>query len=169
MATTTHKRIISLVLLLPGLIPWLFILVFYLQENHIRHEMKEKLEANIPLQSLTLNDHEIRWVKKNREILVNGKMFDIKTSLRENGRTTFTGLYDDQETALKQQLQEGWEKQSSQDNILIAQLLTAVQNLYFEDPGMYLLSYMPPPGYPILSGFELAWTYKDIHSPPPRC
>ena len=52
MTASKNKRIISLSLLVIGLLPWIFILGIYVQENRIRHMMKERLEEGLPLADL---------------------------------------------------------------------------------------------------------------------
>lgn len=89
--------------------------------------MKEKAEASL-LHKVSLNEAEVRWVKYGKEILINGQLFDIKSYIVQNGVATFSGLFDDEETALLDQI-----KKDHQDNTggkQLVQLFKLFQNLY---------------------------------------
>jgi hypothetical protein len=47
----------------------------------------------------------LKWFKENKEIIVDGKLFDIKSVVFQDGIASFTGLYDDQEMYIKLQLE----------------------------------------------------------------
>lgn len=88
-------------LLLVGL-PIVVPLCFYIQQKHIRHEMKERLEKE---QLVTLTLKNLIWHKKDKELLIDGKMFDVQ-AVKQLADASYlvTGLYDIQEKALFQQL-----------------------------------------------------------------
>jgi len=66
--------------------------------------MEEKLE-NEQLQTVAIPISDVKWFKENKEILVDGKLFDIKSVVFQDGIASFTGLYDDQEMNIKLQLE----------------------------------------------------------------
>jgi hypothetical protein len=169
MTVSNNKKIISASLLISGLLPWIFVLGVYVQEQRIRHFMKEKLEESLPLNTITLADHLVHWVKKDREILVNGKMFDIKSTTSVNGFTTFTGLYDEQETQLKKLAEKGWKKHRSQGHQLLTQLISAFQNLYYSLDESSAITLPGKRDYPITHSHPLVCIPQDIPSPPPWC
>lgn len=79
--------------------PLLFILVLQGLQLYVRHQLKERLakEASV---HLALPAGELVWVKMGREILVDGKMFDI-TFIRYEGNTALvTGIFDHKETGI---------------------------------------------------------------------
>lgn len=154
--------------MLMGCIPWLFVLLFCIHQQRIRHQMKEKLEENIPHHTVCIPDDEINWVEKGKEIWVNGKMFDIKTAHHENGITTFTGLYDEDETALKIKLDQDWKKRSSNDSQLLSDFFQTLQNVFFEVGNNEKINI---PVVRHLSLFyipHLCSPYKTILTPPPQ-
>lgn len=51
-------------------------------------------------------EKELQWYKKNHEILVDGKMFDVKSIELKDGVYEITGLFDDMETELNAMLEE---------------------------------------------------------------
>jgi hypothetical protein len=101
------KRIISkttalLFLVIAGC-PLFYSAHFLYQQQHIRHEMKEKLEAQY-LQTITLNKKDVHWFKKNKEIKIDDYLFDVKEWYAEGDNVILKGLYDKQEDALHAQL-----------------------------------------------------------------
>ena len=129
--------------------------------------MKQRMQERM-LQTITLADGEIIWVKKGKEITLQGKMFDIKSIEHKNGITTFHGLYDEDETLLNKNFTEGWGKNQFAQNQLLAQLFNGLQNIYFNsfadtpllsDKQSHLVSFNSP---------ELLTQFRTIPTPPPQ-
>jgi hypothetical protein len=86
----------------------------------IRHEMKEKLETEM-LHQVTINKNDLVWVKPNAEIILHGKMFDVKSIKAENDLLHIEGLFDDEETAIEKFIEStGNTENSNQKNTLIS-------------------------------------------------
>jgi hypothetical protein len=104
---------------------------FLYQQQHIRHEMKEKLEAQYLL-TITLHKKDVHWFKKNKEIKIGDHLFDVKEWYAEGDNVILKGLYDKQEDALHAQLDQL--QRNSADNksstATFAQLLLI--SLFFE-------------------------------------
>lgn len=94
----------SLVLLLIVSIPCLLFVYYQSAQWYIRHEMEEKLE-NEQLQTIVIPVSDVKWYKENKEIIVEGKLFDVKSVAYQDEMASFTGLYDHQETNIKAQLE----------------------------------------------------------------
>lgn len=76
--------------------------------------MLEKLERS-HLQRISIATDRIQWYEEGKEIIVDGKMFDIKSSKVVNDSTIFYGLYDHEETSLKQQVESIVNNKSARD------------------------------------------------------
>lgn len=94
--------------------------------------MKEKMEQ-AELHTIALADNEIQWAKAGKEIWVQGKMFDIKSIEHKDGITIFKGLFDEEETILKQNLKSNREKNQAKQNQLFSQLFQCLHGIYFEN------------------------------------
>ena len=112
MLKTTTKKTITYFLLFLAAVPLIYILTFKVQQHTIRHKMNARLEANV-LHTICIPEHDVHWMKNGKEISVNGKMFDIKSFHINEGVYVFKGLYDDEETALREQLQKEQETNST--------------------------------------------------------
>jgi hypothetical protein len=165
---TATKKIASILFMLLGTTPWLFVFIFIIRQEAIRHEMKEELEKDIPKQVVVIPDSDIHWVKKGKEIFVNGRMFDIKTMISRDDLTTFTGLYDEQETALKKQLSESWNRNISQRNQLLAQLFFSFPFTLIETRADIITNDSIKNEITVLKTPGLPKRHKTILTPPPQ-
>ena len=168
MVNIPTKKAVSICLLLTGIIPWLCVLGFYIQEQVIQHRMEERLEESMIYHTVAIPDNEIHWEEEGREIWVHGKLFDIKSSHSENGVTSFTGLYDYEETALKKQLKENLDRNDDKDSQLISQLITSLQQLFFEENATTArLLFITRSAFSYTTE-RLPYPYCDISTPPPQ-
>ena len=131
--------------------------------------MDKKL-AQETIQTITLEESSVVWLEKNKEILVAGKPFDIKTITRSGNNITFSGLFDFRDKVLKNQLeayQNSKDRSASESNSF---LLLLFANYYQVAEPINLNA-------PVLVNKEKEWQkYQDkIHSlyleiliPPPR-
>jgi hypothetical protein len=122
---TATKKISSLLFILLGFIPLLFVLFISLQKKEIRHRMEKELE-NGELQTIVVAENQVTWMD-DHEIWVNNSMFDIATKKLENGIYTFTGLYDEEETKLVEKERKTTGNHEEQ-NKLLAQLFKSLPN-----------------------------------------
>ena len=93
------KKTGILLLLVFAAIPLFYALGFRVQQLAIHQKMKKRLESQF-LHSITIAEKDIYWIEKGKEILINGMMFDIRSSTFEKGYYSFTGLYDNEDQAL---------------------------------------------------------------------
>jgi len=77
-----------------------------------RHEMWEEAEKE-NFETLSLKKTTIVWVKKGREIWVNGSYFDVKDIRYETDSAFVTGIYDHKEQALALQFEREQQSRSN--------------------------------------------------------
>jgi len=105
--------IIPLFFLLLTLTPVLLLGGLQAFQFYLKQRMEASLESGA-LQTLSLPASEVHWYEEGREILVEGKMFDIKTYAISNGVFTAQGVFDEEETEVMNLLNGHWsEKQQS--------------------------------------------------------
>lgn len=119
-----RKTIIALVLCSIIAFPLIFSGGLQAFQQYIKHTVTERLESEV-LVTLTLPVSKVQWMEEGREIMVAGKMFDIKTYSEKDGIFTLTGVFDERETAVMELLNHFNDKQ--QNNFII-QLLLLVQS-----------------------------------------
>jgi hypothetical protein len=59
--------------------PLVYTLLIGIPQKAIQIKMQERLETN-HLRTITVPENDIHWIKDGKEIWVNGRMFDIKSS-----------------------------------------------------------------------------------------
>ncbi len=160
------RNITSFLFILLGLVPVLTILVFSVRQQAIRHQMIEKLERE-QLHSIVLADAEIQWAKTGKEIWVDGKMFDIKSIAHKGDSTIFKGLFDLEETVLKQNFSTNWKKNQNTHNQLFGQFFQNLQGIYFDwgDTNSFAIN-NPNNNFPSFSS-RLLFNILEIPTPPP--
>ena len=92
-----------LVLLLIVAAPVLLFTGFFVKQKSIQYKMNERLKKTA-LHTITANTADVKWIKKNKEVEVYGKMFDVKHFSINGNLLTLTGLYDEEEHELKKDL-----------------------------------------------------------------
>lgn len=90
-------------LLILVMTPVVIAVLFLVQQTVIRHEMKEKLEEEA-LQTVRIVEKNVTWVEKGKELLVDGKLFDVKSFKHSGGYVEVTGLFDEMEINLQHTL-----------------------------------------------------------------
>lgn len=148
-----------------GLWPILLAFYFTIRETLIHWEMKKKLESH-ELQTVIVPESEVIWME-DHEIWVNNSMFDIRTKKLENGIYTFTGMYDEDETAMVMK-QRKTSRSLSPEERMVQQLLQCLRHLYNEPENEPVL---PVEFSPETSSFVRIGNSQfipPILTPPPR-
>jgi len=129
--------------------------------------MKHRMEEQ-SLHTVVLADQDINWVKKDKEILVGDKLFDIEFIQHANGSTTFYGLYDEEETHLKSLFNENWKKNMAGQNKILIQFFQLLQGNFYDQPDAGVLvadklPYIKTPASP-----KIINPFRSILTPPPQ-
>lgn len=97
------RPITAFMLLLLLAVPLLFSVVILVKQQIAQHQRNEKFSKEI-LQTVTVSSSEIYWVKREKEILLNGKLFDVKSYSKNGNSISLTGFFDHKEDKLVQQI-----------------------------------------------------------------
>jgi surface polysaccharide O-acyltransferase-like enzyme len=120
------RKMTGIFLLLLVAVPLFFSIGFIIKQRNIQVEMKQELKTAL-LQTIIVPARDVKWIKKDKEILVNGQMFDVKTSVKSGENIVFTGLYDKDEQKLHENLKgfmHSKNKQSAPLNELLAKFFS---------------------------------------------
>lgn len=121
-----RNKTIAIFLLAFILFPLLCSIGLQLFQLYLKHRADYRLE-NENLTTVSIPLHKVKWVEKEREIMIEGKMFDIKMYSEQDGVLTATGVYDEKETAVLELLGSFSEKEQ---NLLLTHLLLLAQCFY---------------------------------------
>jgi hypothetical protein len=166
MLRTATKRTTTYLLLLLAAMPLVYSLFMGIPQRAIRHRMKERLETQF-LHTITIAKKNIHWIKDGKEIWVDGRMFDINSSSLQNGVYVFSGLYDEEETALMDQLQKDQQNNNANSKQLV-QLFQLLQSFYNTSQEEIVSSGNIPGDKFIPDASPLASQFISIFTPPPQ-
>lgn len=145
------------------LLPLLFIAGLQLKQLQVQHEAKERLEKQ-SLHTLVLD--RLTWVKKNKEIRVDGHLFDIKSVHFDGKKYTVTGLYDHEEMAIEKKLHQQEEHASGQKALIHFLLLT--QALFLVTALLHSCKFFPVPRiYRMPAAAVYTDPFLPLFTPPP--
>jgi hypothetical protein len=122
------------------------------------------MESHV-LETLTLRTEAVVWEKKNKELNIGGRLFDVKVISESEGIYTVTGFYDDTETGIVHLLSylTGKGKESA-----LLQLVLAVQCFFIP---LILFAFLLPTQrhvYHDLLRFLLTAPYRHLAERPPQ-
>ena len=100
-----QKTILAFLLMIIVILPLFYYSYLQLKQFTIWHQMEEKLEK-CHLHAISIPTKEVVWHKKNKEIVIDGRLFDVKSFMIQRDEITFYGLYDNEETEIKSQIKE---------------------------------------------------------------
>ena len=166
MLRTATKRTTTYLLLLLAALPLVYTLFMGIPQRAIQHKMKERLETQL-LQTITIAKSDVLWIKDGKEIWVNGRMFDIKSFHLRNGAYVFSGLYDEEETAMLEQIQKDQQNNNSNSKQLV-QLFQLLQSFYNSPQEEIVSPGNIPGGKFIPEASPLASQFISIFTPPPQ-
>jgi hypothetical protein len=149
----------------------LFLSAFFLGGRIVvRHVMLEKLERE-DLQVIRIHRADLQWYKKGHEIVIDGRMFDVK-KIDMNGDTCLvTGLYDDNETALFEQLvitEESRKESSGQGYSLFQSCLGITAVVHPAGPAAFLKPALTSQVHCRPAESRLIQHHYPVVSPPPK-
>ena len=97
------KIITAFGLLLILATPLFFSAWVLIKQQIVQSQRNEKFSKEI-LQNITVSSSAIYWVKPQKEILFNGKLFDVKSYTKNGSNISLTGFFDHKEDKLVQQI-----------------------------------------------------------------
>ena len=162
------KKILASLLLLLLATPLFFFIGYLVKREIVYHEMMEKLES-ASLHTITLDLAEVNWIKANKEVMIEGKLFDIKNSEIIDNKIKLTGLFDYEETKLEKDFTDTFHTNQNRSTPFNPSKLKFIFNLYFKEAlsSISLSIFQNKERYPLFN--EVAVTQiASITSPPPN-
>lgn len=131
---------VGLVLLIA--MPLVFTIGILVKQKVIQFHRRERLETE-QLETITIAAENIHWAKKGKEILVAGKLFDVKHFEKKDSKMIITGFFDKEEDSLYDQLNRMAKEKNSPSPFtsVVSFLLTPYYNE--PAPGHFQISWQP--------------------------
>lgn len=99
------KKITAFGFLLLVAIPLFFSVAVLIKQINIHSLREERLNTEW-LQTITVLPGEFHWVKPDREVMIDGKLFDVKSYITEGSNVLLTGFFDEKEDNLVNQIKD---------------------------------------------------------------
>jgi len=161
------KKHISLFLLVLTGLPLFISCLLAIEQSFIRHEMLEKLE-NENLHMIILHEDEVRWEKKDKELVLGSTLFDVKYSIKKNNAIIFYGLYDQEESRLLKRIDDN--TANNKEEKTITSIMVFLTHLTFLNikPADFSLEYTNGQLTQYLKKTSIPHSpYLNFFSPPP--
>jgi hypothetical protein len=161
-----RRTITASLLLLLVAAPLFFLSALQLRQWHIQHTLEERLEAGL-LKTIFVPKHE--WHPLNsHEILLHEKLFDVKDVQEQATGFLVTGVFDEDETAVLQQIAYTCKQKNTKEDPVFAQFFQLLQGLFLQPE-----STQPAFAATAIKLFQnpiaaLPLFYRQIVSPPPQ-
>ncbi len=97
---TVKKQIAAFVLLLLVAMPLVLLSVLFLKQKIVHYQREQRFETE-HLQTVIISAQNPSWVKQEKEILISGKLFDVKSIKKIGSNLLLTGFFDNKEDKLK--------------------------------------------------------------------
>lgn len=146
------KKITTLGLALIVAMPLFFTVGILVKQKILQFHRRERLERE-GLQTITVPAEKINWIKAGKEVLVDGKLFDVKHFKKHSNQITLTGFFDKEEDSLFDQINQMAKdnNRSSPFKVIINFLMTPVYN---DTPSIFLQVNLQPDTSPYFSFAE---------------
>ena len=149
----------------------IFLSSLFLGSRYLIREMHWGSDGGRGLQTLALPVTSLDWYEEDRELMIGGRMFDVKSIDLEDGMARVTGFFDDLETELNRTLEDtggsgqplatsGW--RLFQSCLGILGIPTDSQHLQERPPDKGAKT------IPIEPSFTLSGGHRRIPIPPPQ-
>jgi hypothetical protein len=161
------KKYISVFLLALAGLPMIVSCMLVIQQYCIKHEMLEKLE-NENLHMIILHEDEVRWEKKDKELILGSTLFDVKYSIKKNTTIIFYGLYDQEESRLLKRIDDN--TANNKEEKTITSIMVFLTHLTFLNikPADFSLEYTNDQLTQYLKKTSIPHSpYLNFFSPPP--
>ena len=121
-----NKYLLLLLLVVLMLLPVLMLSGLQTAQYLLKHSATERFAAK-QLHSLTVNEADVKWEEKDRELRIGNQFFDVVSVQRTNGKLLLKGYFDEAETEVWLLLQHALGHKTP---IFISRFLLLLQCLY---------------------------------------
>lgn len=163
------KNITALGLLLLLAIPLIFSITLVIKQKVLQYQRGERFETE-ELQTIKISPEKLYWIKAEKEILVDGKMFDVKSYHKDGDKIILTGFFDHKEEKIVSHIKALLhQKDKPIDPFGSAMVKFLMLPLYHETPAFSFHDSWQIIASQFLNYTELIHSISyDAVSPPPR-
>jgi hypothetical protein len=165
----SNRSIILIFFLCLVIMPLAFSIYSLIEIKVIEHRMQERMEVE-NLQVIAVDAASVIWLKKNKEILIDGEPFDIKNIIHKGNKLILSGLFDSKEKELGNRM-EAYHTAGGKSETANHSLLLLFFTPCYEANSMANLTtpfLVNKKQAQLLKQDKIISLYYDIVTPPPR-
>ena len=165
-----RKKIIAIVASIIVAAPAIFFTYILILQQLQQKEMRAHLR-NATLQTIVVNKVDIKWVKEEKEMVLNGHLFDVESYKTSGDKLILVGLFDADEDHLNNQLNSLINKKEANNSPLNKLAIKSLFNPFCTNIKTYTCA---SSWHFIIQHFSpylqkrLTINYLSITSPPPK-
>jgi hypothetical protein len=110
-----RKTILTILALLFLVGPFISTSYFIIKKEDLKNRFFKRFEDK-KVHTIELNKDEIVWESKNREIIINNRLFDVKSITYQNNKAIITGWYDNEEENINIAINKEHQKSKRENN-----------------------------------------------------
>lgn len=165
------KRIIASVFIAVACMPFTMSIYFVAQQQVIHVNVARQFKVQ-PLETISIHKTKVAWVREGKELLLNDKLFDVKSFSEAGDYLKVTGLFDAKEDELNDQVLKSEQDKSPANptcnnllfSFLFQPLFSNLNSIHLSNSGLLTSN-----NYNISNDENLYSIYRNITSPPPKC
>jgi hypothetical protein len=159
-------HIVPLLFTLFSLLPFAALVLLQGAQWYLKYTAGERMQHHQVI-TVSLPVAHVVWHKKDKELSIDGKLFDVESSHLSNGTLTVTGFYDDEEISLISLLSKltSPEKNSTLLHFLLVLQCFAAPLLFYFISGMGVNKIIHLTPY----SFFLPQSFSSPAEQPPQC
>jgi hypothetical protein len=96
---TVKKQLTALGLLLLVALPLFLLLGLFVKQEIVQHQREQRFKTE-HLQTIIISAQNIPWAKQEKEILIDGRLFDVESIKKIGANLAITGFFDHKEDKL---------------------------------------------------------------------
>ena len=131
-----HRKITASGLLLLLAIPLFFTVGIIVKQKIIRYQRDKRLDTEL-LQTVTVSVENLLWIKPRKEILLDGKLFDVKSFKTEGNKISLTGFFDSEEDELVENIKDLVHQKNRSDAPFSQMALKFLLAPVYSDPSIF--------------------------------
>ena len=137
MKSAFHKLITFFLLCLAAL-PLIFAIFIQISQSVIHDQMREELKEN-KLVTVRVSTFDLTWTESGKEVIIDGRMFDVEKFAVEGNEVVLTGLFDTDEDDMITML-DGLEKNSpdATSSTLVMEWFSLFSFIQEKEPNFFL-------------------------------
>lgn len=165
------KQTTAIALMLLTALPVFISVNMFVRQSIIQEQREERFNQE-KLQTITISSAEIIWLKAGKEILHDGKLFDVKSFKNNGTNLELTGFYDQKEDKLVKEIkgfvQQKEDSDRKADYLVVKFLFSPKYNevsIFTIENNWQLIKRQ----FPVYAEINIEASYPAVAPPPKAC